>query len=390
MNMNQAPADYTLYGVELSLYTGKARAYLRYKGVNWTEVMPDKKAFFEVIMPTAGSPIIPVMKTNDGDLVQDSTEIIDFIEAKEPEFSVYPTGPKQKLAALLLEFFGDEWLLLPAMHFRWNYLDQQHDFIMSEFGRQIKPNASVEEQIELGKKNSPMFRSSVPKMGITEDTIEGVESSYLTVLDQLNTHFTHHKYLLGSRPCIGDYGLHASLYAHLARDPYPKALMQKRAPEVYKWVERMNHPQEKSGEFLENDQVPETLLPILSIQSAEQLPDVLKVIAANEQFINSNPGKKIPRVLGYHEFTIGGKTGTRWINSYTQWMFQRPLFFYQHLSANHKTQADELLKAIQAYDAFQTNIEKPLARKKGQLELVEQAFGQPLGAYTNTQWQFGS
>jgi len=55
--------------------------------------------------------------------------------------------------------------------------------------------------------------------------------------------------------------------------------------------------------------VPETLLHILIIQSAGQLPGVLKVIATNEQFINSSPDKNIFRVLGYHEITIGGKTG---------------------------------------------------------------------------------
>lgn len=381
-NMNQVQTDYTLYGVELSLYTGKARAYLRYKGVNWKEVMPDKQAFFDVIMPAAGSPIIPVMQTANGDLVQDTTEIIDYIESKEPQFSVYPTGAKQKLAALLLEFFGDEWLLLPAMHYRWNYLDQQHDFIMSEFGRQLNPNASFEQQVELGKKNSPKFRGSVPKMGVTEDTIEGVESSYLATLDQLNTHFKTHPYLFGSRPSIGDYGLHASLYAHLARDPYPKALMQEKAPEVYKWVERMNKPEPCSGEFLKNDDVPETLIPILQTQSAEQIPDVLNVIKANHDFLSANPGEKIPRILGFHEFTIGGKTGSRWINSYGQWMFQRPLFFYQSLSGDDKAACDELLKSINAYDAFQTKIDKPVARRKGQLELVEHTPNTSLNAFT--------
>ena len=31
-------ADYTLYGSQASLFTGKARGYLRWKGVNFEEV----------------------------------------------------------------------------------------------------------------------------------------------------------------------------------------------------------------------------------------------------------------------------------------------------------------------------------------------------------------
>ena len=37
MEIEKGKPNYTLYGVELSLYTGKARSYLRYKGVDWQE-----------------------------------------------------------------------------------------------------------------------------------------------------------------------------------------------------------------------------------------------------------------------------------------------------------------------------------------------------------------
>ena len=38
-------AEYLLYGAQLSLYTGKARAYMRYKGLDWEEQLatPDIK-----------------------------------------------------------------------------------------------------------------------------------------------------------------------------------------------------------------------------------------------------------------------------------------------------------------------------------------------------------
>lgn len=361
---------YTLYGVELSLYSGKVRSYLRYKGVDWHEVAPTKEIFVSEILPVAGAPIIPVIKVNDGTLIQDSTEIIDYIEQRHPENSIYPDTPKQKLAALLLEWFGDEWLLIPAMHYRWSYLEQQHDFIMSEFGQRILPNAPLEQQIAAGIKASQPFRNSAISLGVLPETIPGIEQSYLQFLATLNAHFTQHNFLFGERPSIADYGFHGCLYAHLARDPYPGKLMREKAPEVFKWVERMNNPTPLPGNFLSNDEVPEALISILQVQAKEQLSIITAIIKANEKYLAEHPGASIPRRLGFQTFTIGETQGVKVIHSYSQWMYQRAYNYYHSLSGNDKLQADQLLHQINAFDTFQQKINKQVARKYGQLELV--------------------
>jgi len=127
----------------------------------------------------------------------------------------------QRLVALLLELYGDEWLIIPAMHYRWSVIDQQRDFIMSEFGKLSAPGASYEEQIAIGERTSRAFSGMLPALGITAATIPGIEMAYLEFLDQLNEHFGHYDFLLGSRPSIGDFGFMGPLYAHLARDPVP-------------------------------------------------------------------------------------------------------------------------------------------------------------------------
>lgn len=361
---------YTMYGVELSLYSGKLRAYLRFKDVDWQEVAPTKETFINEILPVAGAPIIPVIKVNDGTLIQDSTEIIDYIEQRHPEFSVYPTSPKQKLAALLLEWFGDEWLLIPAMHYRWSYLDQQHDFIMSEFGKRVLPDATLEQQIAAGEKASEPFKNSAQRLGVLPETIEGIEQSYLEFLAILDKHFTEHNYLFGGRPSIADYGFMGSLYAHLGRDPYPSELMKRHAPNVFKWVERMNAPISLSGDFLPDDEIPDALIAILQVQAKEQLGIIEKIIQANEKFISENPDKSIPRILGFQPFNIGNSHGEKAIHSYSQWMFQRAYNYYHSIEGTDKQQVDELLNQINAYDVFQTKITNQVARKYGQLELV--------------------
>jgi len=65
-----------LIGHEFSLYSGKARAYLRHKQVPFVESATpvDRK----LIEQHVGRRVIPVVVTADGEFVQDTTEIIDY------------------------------------------------------------------------------------------------------------------------------------------------------------------------------------------------------------------------------------------------------------------------------------------------------------------------
>ncbi|MBK6737556.1 MAG: glutathione S-transferase [Haliea sp.] len=370
--------DYVLYGSEHSLFTGKARAYLRFKGLRWEERVASRDVYLNIIRPKIGAPIIPVLETAAGEYVQDTTDIIDFLEQRHPQASVYPAGPVQRLVALLLELYGDEWLLIPAMHYRWSVLDQQHDFVMSEFGKLSAPTASYEEQIAIGAKTSRPFSGMVPALGITAQTIPGIEAGYMEFLAQLDQHFARFDFLLGSRPSIGDFGFMGPLYAHLGRDPVPKALMQARAPHVYAWVERMNNPQPLAGEFLADDRIPETLLPILATMCKDHLPDVLDAIEHNSAWLEANPpGGSIPRFLGMHRFTFGSATGERCISSYAQWLFQRAWSHYQSLAGDERARADTLLETVGGLAAMNVPLRHWLERRKGQLELVAGQFPAP-------------
>ena len=138
---------YTLYGAEVSYFTGKVRAYLRYKRIPFSEVLATREVYREIILPRVGWPVIPVVVTPEDETLQDSTDIIDELERRFPGSSIYPITPRQRLAALLLEVNGDEWLKIPAMHYRWN---KNYDFAIAEFGKLQMPGASVEEQREAG------------------------------------------------------------------------------------------------------------------------------------------------------------------------------------------------------------------------------------------------
>ena len=136
--------DYTLYGAEVSYFTGKARAYLDWRGVDYVEELATQQVYRDIILPAVGWPVIPVMKTPSGEIVQDTADIIAHIEAAEGlSPPAIPDTPVQAFVAQLLQLYGDEWLVLPAMHYRWNY---NEDWAYQEFGAISAPDRPAPEQ----------------------------------------------------------------------------------------------------------------------------------------------------------------------------------------------------------------------------------------------------
>lgn len=331
---------HTLYGTKPSYFTGKVRAYFDWKGVDYEEVTPDP----DFIVSQVGRMVIPVVKKDDGTVLQDSTLIIDHFEAEMGGLSVYPESPRQKLAALLLETYGDEWLVIPAMHYRWTY---DEDWAFGEFGRMIRPDASAEEQFALGKMVGERFRGFTPMLGVNETSIPAIEKSYEALLASLDLHFSHHKYVFGARPSIGDYGLIGPLYAHLYRDPTPGELMKRVAPNVAAWVERMIDPEQPGkGEFLDNDMVPDTLLPVLRRMMREQLPYLERTAELMGDWGSSNEEKELPRSVGQAEYTMEGHTTQRAANSFSLWMLQRATDYLASLEGQDREACASLLRDV--------------------------------------------
>ena len=335
----------TLYGSELSLYSGKARSYLRKQGIDFEEVKSTIGVYKKIIIPNTGVRFVPVVKTDDGDFLQDTTVIIDALEQVSDAPSVYPSSDKQKMAALMLEVYGDEWLLIPAMHYRWNFPEQNSKFIYAEFGSVVVPNGPKFLQRFLGKKLGARFRGFVPGLGITQASIPEIEKSYEALLSDLNRHFEQHSFLLGERPCIADFGFIGPLYAHLYRDPAPGQLMRRIAPEVAKWVERMISEERFTGELLADDEIPDTLIPILERMVKEQLPVLQDTQSHLDHWRSQNPQEtEVPRFFDDHQITIGEATVARKVLPHSLWMWQRVVDFYQ--SVNNTEALDLFLKNI--------------------------------------------
>lgn len=367
--------QYKLYGAEFSLYSGKARSYLRKKNIPFKEINSSLWVYKRFIVPRTGVKYIPVVQTPDDAVYQDTTVIIDTLEQRFPEQSVYPDSPRQKLAALLLELYGDEWLLIPAMHYRWYYKKENYRFVISEFGRMLIPKWPGFMQRWLGEKVSLQFQGAVQKLGIHAHNRAAIEHSYMQLLSDLQTHFSRYDYLLGSRPSIADFGFIAPLYAHLYRDPYPGALMRKHAPAVAQWVERMMSSTPAQGGFLPNDEIPDTLIPILKRMANEQLPVLLDTDHRLARWRSGNPGEAIPRFIGQHEFVVEGIKAERVILPYSLWQFQRPVDFYQSLSPEQQCEAEQFLDRVGMSGKLKVEFQARMARKNNQLYFAAEPNG---------------
>tara|TARA_R110002124_G_scaffold56548_2_gene159383 strand:- start:526 stop:1638 length:1113 start_codon:yes stop_codon:yes gene_type:complete len=366
---------YTLIGTAVSLYTGKVRGYLRWKNVAFREQLSTVETYKSVILPRIGWPVVPVLLHDDGSprgvAVQDTTEIIDYVEAHEPGPSVYPDGPVQKLAALILELFGDEWLVIPAMHYRWAY---NRDFAQAEFGATSYPDLPSAERIAAVQKSVDFFSGALPVLGIAPQSVAAVEASFEAFLAAFEAHLEHHDFLIGSRPSIGDYGFLGPLYAHLLRDPASGEIMERLAPRVAGWARRTHAPQHGlTGGFLGNDDIPPTLIPMLEMFAAQQLPVLFETAEALAKWSDENPdATELPRMLGFNKAIIGhGDTRVetdRAIFPYPLWMLQRVTDHLAALDGEARQSAEKMLRSIGAAKLIDFTL--PIRLKRENYKLV--------------------
>jgi len=344
--LNDAPI--ILYGAPMSLWSGKARAYLRKQGIAFNEVMPGHASYRENIFPQTQRGIVPVVQLQDGSILQDTMVIIDhFEQAKAGKFSVYPTTPQQRLSALVLDLFGSEGLLKVAMHYRWNFLDYNEAFLRSEFGDHIAPGQSPDVIQKMADKVMKPMQAYLPLLGINESTIPAIEAQYLELLSLLNNHFEQHPYLLGGQPSVADYGLFAPLYAHLSRDPYPGLLMKQQAPRLYRWIERMNAENADTPEFgdceteyFSADTIPDTLQALLALVGRDFVPEIKQAVAHINTWLAEHPDvegqcvteKPRLKMLGQMDYPFRGTTVTGMVIPYQLLMLQRITDFYGQLT----------------------------------------------------------
>jgi len=362
-------SGYVLYGAEVSYFTGKVRAYLRWRGAPFREALATQAVYRDIILPNVGWPVIPVMVMPDGRLVQDSADIIAEVEAEQGRSPpVIPETPLQHFVAELLHLYADEWLTLPAMHYRWSF---NEDWAYGEFGALSAPEAAPAEQYAIGRRNGQRFKGALPVLGVHPETIAGIEQSYEAFLAEFSAHLEAHPFLLGARPCLADFAFIGPLYAHLYRDPASGERMKRLAPGVADWVERANAGQKGEGGLVAGDCIPATLEPILARQMREQLPALAQTLQLFEAFAGqASADAVLPRGLGEIEVGIEGCRGPAQARTFPLLRLQAALDAYDAMDILARARADSLLSRIGGGALNTLRPSKRLVRRQYRLALA--------------------
>jgi glutathione S-transferase len=254
-----------IFGAEVSPYSVKVRSYFRYKGIDHEWIVRSQQTMPE-FQKHAKLPLIPLVLTPDGQAIQDSTPIIERIEAEHPEPSIHPDDPCLAFLSALIEEFGDEWGNKWMFHYRWAREADQRS-ASRRIAQSMLPDADDATIDATAAGIVDRMVNRVWFVGSSEKTAPQIESSYAEAVGQLEAHLTGRPYLFGARPSFGDFGLWGQIY-NAWTDPTAGALLRSSAPNTIAWVERMLEPESLGDDGWESA---EALLPTLEPFLARQV-----------------------------------------------------------------------------------------------------------------------
>lgn len=359
-----------LYGAPFSLFTGRARSYLIKAGIDYREEPHASEHFYESVLPKAGNRRgIPTIEFSNGEVIRDGVAIIDHFEALNGE-AFSPRGPKQAIVSLILDVIGAEGMLRPCMHYRWNFDNDNEEFMMFHF-----QTIFTGDDAEQAARDRMAFIKEVvnPAWGVSPENHDFIEAHHFTTLRKLNAHFAKYPFFLGGKPCRGDFGMMAPLYGHLGRDPAPLALMQKHAVRLFRWTERMNRPEPDVGEFankeaayLADDQVPETLIDVLAHFALDFVPESRAACVTVNKWLSDNPevpaGTEVERGLGQCHFTVGDAAISTESQPFRFYLLKRVQDAFEAMSEADQVQVSGMLKACNMEELLELKISREIGR----------------------------
>ena len=342
-------APYTLYGWHLSYFTGKALCYLRYKQAPFELKAVDMFTLMRRIKRKTGAAVMPVMVTPEGEWINDTSRIIDHVEARIAGRSVHPATPVQRFASYLMEAWGDEWWIPMAMHTRWTY-PENYALFEREAGSALLPHLPGFVQRRAVKVVAGKLRGMLHSVGVRPGQFAMMDAWMRDMLDLLDAHFAQHRFLFGDRPTLGDFGLIGSMYGHLGRDPWPARELLAPRRHLRAWIDRMAEPSHSAASLpalLANDQIAPTLAPVFQAIAREFVP-LLEGINAQvrARLVDWPAGKALPRSLADVEAPMGQGLLRRAAIPYTLWMAQRTLDVFRSMNTVEQAQVRAWLASV--------------------------------------------
>ncbi|MDG1065059.1 MAG: glutathione S-transferase family protein [Luminiphilus sp.] len=261
----------TLYGSNISYFTGKMENYFRIRGIPYHFKSMQFPRMGRQLKQEVGVSQMPAVQLSDGRWLTDTTKMIEWFEAGFSDNALLPPDPDQAFVAHLIEDWADEWWWRPAMHYRWHYPEGAR-FASWHLATEVMGSVWLPVWLKRRFLAYRQRRGYTVGDGLTSINVPAVEASVRRLFGQLQEIFNVRPYLLGERPSLADIGLAGPFFRHFALDPVPLEILRQTAPAVLEWVARLwNTTQEDlQGDWLAT--LPDDIAPLLRDIGAGYLP----------------------------------------------------------------------------------------------------------------------
>lgn len=337
--------NFTFYAWRLSWYSAKVRAYLQYKGVDYTEKKPSLYTFKYLMPKHCHDSAVPVVVTPEGQWLMDSSVILEHMETRYPASPMLPSTPVQRLFSLLVEMWVDEFWHHTSTHYRFSFpgaAEQWRDEVAT-----LLPGFPRKLQHAVVNHYYKYMVGVTERSGVVPDTFSLIENWTETQLDALESHFASSPFLLGERATLGDYALMGPIFGHLCYDPYPARTLLQPRPQLRGWVERMSTRGPESGELLAGDELPAALQPFWQSIFSELLPYLETSAGLLPTLSSTSPrDTRYQRMAPLVEVSLGDGSLQRMVMPYALWMLQRVHDEYARMSEPDAAAVRQWLNAV--------------------------------------------
>ncbi len=228
-------APYQVYKSDISYFSGKLEAYMKYKEIPHNCIDIGVKEMAEVSENT-GIQKMPAVKTADNKWLFDSTPMIQWFEQRYTQAPILPDDPALRFVALLLEDYGDEWLWRPAMWWRW----------IPRASRWALGWRIATEVVHplLGRPLGWLFgyrqrQEWLWDDGMTKENEGVIRDMLFREFEFLEPLLEDQPYILGSHPSAADFGYFGSMFRHFGNDPESAEVVRRHGPNTYEWLARL-------------------------------------------------------------------------------------------------------------------------------------------------------
>jgi len=185
---------FELYDFRFSHYSEKARWALDFKGITYASRHLLPGFHMRTTRKLAPRTCVPILKV-DAIVIQDSTEIINFLEQTFPHRSLTPPDPRDANEAVEWEEYLDE--EIGATLRLWFYYHALPD--RNRAVRFLSQGAPWHQRSLLALSFTPIRRAMTQMMNIHAGSASESERRFLTALDRLDKTLERSPFLVGNR-----------------------------------------------------------------------------------------------------------------------------------------------------------------------------------------------